>query len=184
MRLCCKVPGEGMDDFSFLSSEGLFVQLLKGRIEGEFDPDRAEKNKWYNADFPKNTTYFLKVFEEGGGMTKTGKSKIISDINGEKIKPYQIFTTGHLSNAKHAEFHCKECIEITSSKRGSINIQYQQVTFSKDFVGTAFLNIWKGNKKEFPLTFIRYKKAAEAAYLKANDYHCRVPYYVIKGEDR
>jgi len=180
MKLCCRITGEDMDLFSFLNSEGLQPQLMRGCIEGTFDEKYADnQGRYYIADFPEETEYFLKLYESGGGMTKTGFGQIICGLKGEKLYPKEVYTTGHLSNAKHAEFQETEAIEITSTKNGSIRVKYAQVAINKGkSVKIGMLDIWEGNIQYIPETFNYFTKAITTAYTKANDYHCRKAHYI------
>lgn len=180
MKLCCHIPGEDMDWFSFLNSEGLEPQLKKDLIEGTFDEKYADnQGRYYTADFPDNTEYFLKLYESGGGMTKTGYGQIICGVKGEKLYPKEVYTTGHLANAKHAEFCETEAMEIVSTKHGMISIRYAQVVVhNKKSVKIGLLDIWDGNIQYLPNSFSYFTKAILAAYAKANDYHCRNTHYI------
>lgn len=180
MKLCCEIPGEDMDIFSVLNSERVFTQLQKGRIVGEFTHEGQNSlGEWYIADFPEETEYYIKFYECGGGMTKTGLGQIICGMKGEMLMPIRLFTTGHLANKRHAEFHQNEAIQISSTKNGIVEIVYAQIAKNdQGYIKIVMLNIWKGNIQYLPNTYNYFKEAIEAAYMKANDYHCRKAYYI------
>ncbi|RLI69052.1 hypothetical protein DRO91_08175 [Candidatus Heimdallarchaeota archaeon] len=175
MELWCRIPREDMNNFSILTSEGYDPQLIKNGIEMKF-PSLTEP--YLIADFPEDTDYFLKLWEYGGGMTKTGSAYTVCGSTGQKLKPTKIFTTGHLANNIHAEFEEKYGYVINSSKNGIINITYLQLQFIHDSIQVAIKHTWNGVIELLPNRFTYLKKAVYTTFRKANDYHCRIPYYI------
>lgn len=174
MELWCRIPREDLDDLAFLNSEGLETELKKGCIDAKF-----KDHKGYIADFPVDTIYQIKLWEYGGGMAKTGKATVICDIMGGRLKPSKIITTGHLSNKIHAEFKIQFGHYISSTKNGSINIDYVQIMLVHDSVKIFHKHIWHGVIENLPAMYDHFKCAVKAAYTKANMYHCRVPCYIL-----
>lgn len=131
------------------------------------------------SDFPTKTGYKIKVAEEGGGKTNVGFAKIVCDVNGEKLKPTEIITYGHLANQKHAYFILDKFYVVTSTKRGMISILSNRITIQNGFIFLATTVRWEGNISLIPLRFESFSNACLAAMKKANCFHCKEPHYIL-----
>jgi hypothetical protein len=174
MELWCRVPNENWDNFQTLEGEGLNPSLYKGYMEGMF-PTIAGG---LIGDLPTKASYFIKNWEFGGGMTNTGKATVICGMDGKKIKPKKIFTTGHLSNKIHAEFETVFGHVITSTKSGAISVIYYQLAFVHDSISVQVKKVWEGPVLLVPNKFSCLQMAIGTAYKKANTFHCREAMYV------
>jgi len=177
MELHCRIPRESFEDLQFLTSEGYDPQLMKGSVEMKF-PDPLKM--YLISDFPCDTHYYMKLWEFGGGMTKTGSAYVIAGIDGQKLIPTEIFKTGHLANNIHAEFEERAAHTIHATKNGKIDIKYFQIVYIHDSVSIACKDIWKGGIKSVPNKYVNLEDACFTAWRKANCYHCREAMY-IKG---
>jgi len=179
MELWVKIPGEDMDWFAFLNSEGLHTQLIKGYVIGKFDyPESVEYNI---ADFPEDAEFYFVFWEYGGSATNTGVGVIVCDNRGEPFTPTEIYTTGHLANKIHAEFQekCGHIIECT--KHGQCWIFWVQADRIHDSISVSNKPVWHGNVKDLPNKYKYLRKAVNAAWKKANIYHCRKAVYIKEG---
>jgi len=173
MELCYRVPTENWEVFQTLEGKLLDPSLMKGKIIGNF-PYANE----YIADLPENTEYFVKNWEYGGGTTNTGKATVVCGINGEKLKPVRIYTTGHLSNNIHAEFESRRGCQITSLKSGRITVVYYYIKKTSDLIELKTEKIWEGPVDSIPNKFNYLVKAIRVCHAKANIFHCREAIYI------
>lgn len=132
------------------------------------------------SDFPRRTEYKIKVSEEGGGKTKVGFAKIVCGLNGEKLKPTEIITYGHLANQIHAYFILDKFYIVTSTKRGMISILHNTTTVQNGFIFLETIVRWKGDIQGLPLLYRDFTDASLAAMGKAGCYHCKEPHYILK----
>jgi hypothetical protein len=127
---------------------------------------------------PADSKYYVEAFEEGGGYTNSGNAKIISDRQGKKLIPEQVYTSGHLACGVHARFiHDAVCI-VTSNRIGYVNIYGTAFTNKLAYVKLETVEVWSGLKKDLPNSYAFMASAVEAAHNKANCYHCREPHFV------
>ncbi len=175
VEIFAKIPFEDVVLYDKLKEKGYKIELLLGRMEITFD-SREEIVDIITSDLlPKKAFFLFRVYESGGGKTNTGFSQIVCDFNGKPLKPRKVYTNGHLANRSHAMFECSEAILITSTKNGTISITYGKIIPEIGIFSSSVL--WSGPIEWFPESFIQYKKAVDAAYKKANCYHCRHCHY-------
>jgi hypothetical protein len=134
-------------------------------------------------NFPKESKFLFLCYECGGATTSVGKAEIICDVEGKKLKPYRVFKSGHLSNNKHAQFHVEHPICVSVTKLGTCVIDEKYFILVKNKLYVEKEMLWYGNIEELPKSYSCYQEAVTAAHSKANDFHCRTPYYIIDGKD-
>lgn len=172
-EIFAKIPFEDVELLDKLVDAGFKAEMFLKRMEVSVrDGEEIEKLRKY---LPGSACFLFRAYESGGGKTNTGFSQIICTPDGKPMKPRYIRKSGHLANQSHAMFECSEAVLITSTKNGTISITYGKVYFNTGEFHTEIL--WSGPKEWLPESFQKYEKAVEAAYKKANCYHCRHVHY-------
>lgn len=110
------------------------------------------------------------IWEQGGGMTRTGFSYIVAGIDGEKLVPVYIRKRGQLSCGEHALFVLREGMHIVVCNRTNDEYQVKALKFTKG----DFLEVEQTAKLQ---------PAIEAAREKTRFYHCRQPVFFLHKED-
>ena len=132
-------------------------------------------NKIYN--FERTKTGKAAMWEKGGAYSNTGESTIIADKNGYSKKPLYVRTHGDLACGNHALIPIAEGDIIVTVNRhhDKIAVMVERIT-----------SIMFGIVEVEPGTDCICDDAIYAAIAKANDYHCREPYYIKNsgGKDR
>lgn len=172
------IPFEDIGMYNRIKSRSPFyeVKLLKGRIE----IDLKESVTVDVTVFPRETEYYITAYECGGGATNTGLAEIICGEGGEKLKPIEIYTEGHLSNKTHAKFRERNLVCVTSTKRGSITMTESYFYKHYDILTIRTEEFWKGNIWDLPVSYSMFRLAVEAAHDKAGVYHCRKAMYILE----
>ena len=116
--------------------------------------------------------------ESGGGMTNTGYATVVSDANGEALKP--LFIPRGYSNGDHAIFVIIPGVtHLIHSSRGKWgeNCQVEKIIEVKDddSLITETIAEYENGDGNIPPHF---QKAVNAALKKSNCYHCREPHFV------
>jgi hypothetical protein len=112
---------------------------------------------------------FPAIWEEGGGMTRTGYCYLICGENGEKITPVYTRSNGQLSCGQHALFILREGVHVIVVSR--THEEYQQKCFQ--YKNNEFIEVEPNEKLE---------EAFEVAREKTRYYHCKVPLYFLPKE--
>ena len=137
------------------------------------------KNDEYVLPLFENGVLLIEASENGGATTNLGSCDIVCGLNGEKLRPYYIPRSGHLSNGEHAYFCYRKLIVIEVDRCKNIKIKCLYGRFNIDhlFAKMVIEEIWKGFHCELPERFSKFKDAIEAGIKKCNAYHCRSAYY-------
>ena len=130
---------------------------------------------------------FPALWEEGGGMSNTGHSRIIADNEGGKKKPIYIRTGGHLALREHALFIVEEGDIIIDVRRHhedfDISVkQIKQIKNEQDKLVAEMVVLTQFNNGEWsdPEIAKKYKEAIDAGKQKTGIYHCRSPLYYLQ----
>lgn len=132
------------------------------------------------------------MWEQGGGLSKTGDSQIIAGPHGEALRPLYIKTGGHLACCPHALFvvskgmfavtacHHRGDFEITVSRltgKFAAPDEYGRGEAEAEVVASYKRAEWDGPLAEEAASgFLR--DAVGAATEKARCYHCREPHFM------
>jgi len=129
---------------------------------------------------------FPALWEEGGGMTNTGHSRIIANSEGGKKKPIYIRTGGHLALGEHALFIVEEGDIVIDVRRHHEDFdicvkQIKKIKNEQDKLVAEMAVLTQFNNGEWsdPEIVKKYKEAIEVAKEKSKIYHCRSPLYYI-----
>jgi hypothetical protein len=124
------------------------------------------------------------LWEKGGGATNTGKAQIITMPDGSKPFPLYVKGRGHLAGGEHALIAVEPGMYVILADHHRLDfvIDIFKVTKIKrkteevhgELVNNFQQNWWKTPFDE------KFEAAVRAAQSKANDYHCRVPHYIIR----
>jgi hypothetical protein len=109
------------------------------------------------------------LWEQGGGLSNTGTSRIISDCDGNAKTALYVRTHGDLACGNHALIPIKAGDKIVTVDRHRSNVDIQVY----EIVGI------KGDSATIqPYCGTISPKVVEAAVDKSYDYHCREAYYI------
>ncbi len=119
-----------------------------------------------------------KITESGGGMTNTGKSRIICGSEGQRLTPAYLPSRGY-SNGDHAYFTPEIGMMVVDCWRSSQSeeiIISRVVEITTEEVLVDKMYGWNpiAGEDNIPGNFY---KACDAAIEKATEYHCRRAYY-------
>lgn len=109
------------------------------------------------------------MWEKGGSYSNTGSATIIADRNGYPKRAVHVRTRGDLACSNHALVPVANGDVIVS-----VNRHRDRVAVTVERITTIF----DGTAQTEPCTERICFDAIEAAVAKANDYHCRQPYYI------
>lgn len=168
-----KIPFEDVEILDKLVKLGFNAEMFLKRMEVQFED--AEEVERFLPYLPEKAFFLFKAYESGGGKTNTGFAQIICTPEGKPMKPRYVKKSGHLANSTHAMFECSEAVLVTSTKNGTISITYGKIMGNTGEFKSKVL--WSGPKEWLPETYQNFEKAVEAAYKKANCYHCRHCHY-------
>jgi hypothetical protein len=112
---------------------------------------------------------FPAIWEQGGGMTRTGFAYIVCGEHGEKLTPVYTRGSGQLSCGEHALFILREGVHVVVVSR--THDEYQQKIFK-----------FTEGKFEETEPSEEFQEAIQAAKDKTRYYHCRVPVYFLPKE--
>jgi hypothetical protein len=133
----------------------------------------------------KKHAYRWCIWESGGSYTNTGSAIIVCGIDGQKLIPKFIPSSGHLACASHAMFLAYEdepimAIEVYRHRDEShislieIINGIEKEIWDCDYDGTGIENLWN----MIPNKYERFSEVIGVALDKSYDYHCRTPYYI------
>lgn len=139
---------------------------------------------------------FAAMWERGGRRSSGGSAIIITGRKGEKRRPVYVPRGGHLSCGNHALITVHEgyyfvCAGMVHGVRSSASIWRIVKVSVKDIDGERWeakaeveeVNTFSNDKWNKPLDE-RFVPAVEAAFRKADDYHCRSAYFVDRTEKK
>ena len=115
------------------------------------------------------------LWEEGGGMTKTGCASVIAGRNGEPKCAIYVRTHGDLSNGNHALIPVEPGDYVVEAGYGHGKDYFtvdRIVKINKDEATAEYEEV-----TEIPRCLLN---AIDAAIQKSNDNHCRTPYYIYQ----
>ena len=109
------------------------------------------------------------VWEEGGAYTNTGFAIIVADKNGYPKRPVKIRTSGSLACAEHALIPVVtgDIIITVDRHRDRVSLVVERIVSTEDL-----------QVELEPCDDRICVDAIHAAIAKADDYHCRKPYYI------
>jgi hypothetical protein len=135
----------------------------------------------------KTKTGYPALWECGGGSTNTGYAQVICGPHGEALQPVYIKTGGERSNGNHALFIVDVGYHIVEATqhRGDYTVNVYRIVSFKETPGTNGFLVETEKIREFSRGEWDYQEpggdpfevAVVAACKKAEDYHCRTPYY-------
>lgn len=180
LRVFIKLMGEFLTLSRQMKEKGLESKTIRGGTI-IYLPENNEGSYLLPSNLPENVEkiFFVEATEDGGGMTNTGYATVVCGLAGKMLKPYFTPRGGHLSNGTHGYFSVpKGIVTVDSSKKEEmVSIQKHLINVSKETVSLKTEEIWSGYPKELPIYLEKYKAAVDAAYEKANCYHCRCLHY-------
>ncbi|MFH0912530.1 MAG: hypothetical protein V1807_02640 [Patescibacteria group bacterium] len=139
------------------------------KVRGYYEVDSTEWDRL--VDSPNTSSgFFWETEESGGGMTNTGYSQVVCLLSGN---PAIAYCLGHHANDVHARFRFRSkfrWIEVRVKRyRESVEISGCEMPSGEEiFYATCIEEV-----PEFLLD------ATKAAMAKADDYHCRKPYFIF-----
>lgn len=123
------------------------------------------------------------LWESGGGLSNTGRATIICTEGGNPKKPLYVKQRGELACGEHALIPLKigDHLIEADQHRGDFNIQLYQITSISEENAEAELrcSFSEGQWDIIPSALLG--TAIDAAKSKAQDYHCRRPYFIGQG---
>lgn len=136
------------------------------------------------------------MWEQGGGLTSGGSAIIIAKRDGQPPRPVYMPRGGHLAGGKHALIPVHEGYFIVRTNihhgsRDSATVERILSTSANDVDGERWdataavevVNTFSRGEWDRPLD-PKLADAVEAAFHKADDYHCRSTYFVDTSEKR
>ncbi|MGQ4893351.1 MAG: hypothetical protein ACP6IQ_01860 [Candidatus Njordarchaeia archaeon] len=122
------------------------------------------------------------LWEEGGGYSNTGRSRIITGPKGERLTPVYIRRRGRLACEEHALFIVKEGCHIISAShhRADFNIHvFKILSAKKDYNKIEVEEINSFSMGEWDEELPEYlEEPVKIAKEKALRYHCREALYI------
>lgn len=128
----------------------------------------------YNKKHPIEITKsgLTAMWEKGGSFTNTGSVTIIADHNGYPKRPVCVRTRGDLACGNHALIPIR-----TGDVVVSVDRHHDKVAITVERI----VSILDDGAVVEPCNDLICVDAIQAAIEKANDYHCRQPYYIIQN---
>ncbi len=180
-KIVARLQGENQELADSLNRLGsVKAKLVRGGIIAELP--RFADTASYSFRIPDQLHYArfsIETTECGGGMTNTGHASIICSTIGEKVRPFYIPRGGHLANGDHAFFSMPMLVEVTGY-RNIEGVEIFHFSIFKKSLGSAEIimrEIWSGDRESLPRKYNYFTEAVNAAYEKANCYHCRHVHY-------
>lgn len=143
--------------------------------------------------------YRLALWEEGGGRTNTGSSRIISCATGEPLTPAFIRRGGHRACQKHALFTEEGMAVVVDVCRegGEVTVLIERHTLQNTPPQDDIEILWKGIgsvREDLSLLeewmdecvpediYVSFENAIRAGVEKAFCYHCRKPHFAVAAD--
>jgi len=129
------------------------------------------------------------MWEQGGGLSNTGRSVIIAGVDGRRLQPIYVRRRGPLACGEHALFVIRPgCIIIQADHhRGDFEVLVYKITNiddDSDQIEAELLCCFEDggwfdcqNQTPIPGCPAEFVSAVDEAMLKAQCYHCREPHY-------
>ena len=164
-----------------MAFDGEHPELLSMGVEGKLVKGRTLlfPQYWEGEPFskPKPLPSFslpfrllVELAEQGGGMSKTGYGRVVTNRHGDKLVPYRWPKCYALQ--EHAYFCATELVAVDGWRDGVSIVSYRADI--RDGVVVQVLEpIWAGEPHELPELFAQYANAVKAVMTKVYCYHCR-----------
>jgi len=119
------------------------------------------------------------LWESGGGMTNTGKSRIIAGSKGERKRALFVRSKGELSNSVHALIPVREEDVVVDCYRNKAGFEIDIYKITEIIDNQAKVErIAELREGKWNADVSMYKEAIEASMRKSRMYHCREAIFI------